>query len=421
MTDSICTEFLNDDSIDFSDKLPIESSKVKIMTHYKGKVLNHHAERADWLKQLEQVSHSQEAFIALLQKLTDSNEQVYQLQATLATIQDSIFSEKHQTLKLLQENKELKLLQLADKKRMQEFISLTTPKVKSETFFQDKRPAAGLSSAGSKKSKDCNWCALCKAYSGPKHHHLLGKTTANPKALVRTVFLPNEELNTLAVELDMLKDQLAQEKDVFENELRSLKEEQKVKLEEKDLRARADFERIQELEKLVCVEENLKNEENKAYLRLRYELQERQKALQSLIEKMQEGLTGVQKNYFDFKNASKVEVKEEARQADKVTNEFSYKFRKQVIKHEENAQVIKEQYAELQETFAKKIEKLEDDITNLTQNYKDLEERRRISKNKLNREIDVLQEKLTELENSNREKNCLKVKKSKTKAKNEIN
>ena len=416
MTDSICTEFLNDDSIDFSHKLPIESSKVKIMSHYKSKVLNHHSERADWLKQLEQVGHSQSSFISLLNKLSGANEEVYQLQATLATIQDSIFSEKHQTLKLLQENKELKLLQLADKKRLQEFISLTAPKQKSDTFFQDKRPT---SAASQKASKDCTWCSLCKAYSGPKHHHLIGRTTSNPKAMVRTVFLPNEELNTLAVELDMLKDQLSQERDVFENELSALKAEQRVKLEEKSLRQRADEERISELEGLVSQVESGKNDENRAYLRLRYELQERQKNLQSLIEKMQEGLANVQQNYFDFKNSAKVEMREEERQADKVTNEFSYKFRKQVIKHEENTQVIKEQYAELQETFAKKIEKLEDDIQNLTQVYKDLEEKRRISKNKLNREVDQLQERLSELEDINREKNNLKSRR-KPKSKNEI-
>ena len=105
MTDSICTEFLNDESVDFSHKLVIESSKVMIMTHYRNKVIAHHAERSEWLKQLETVGHSQEYFQKLLEKLTDSNSQVYKLQAKLATIQDSIFSEKHQTLKLLQENK----------------------------------------------------------------------------------------------------------------------------------------------------------------------------------------------------------------------------------------------------------------------------------------------------------------------------
>ena len=375
----------------------------------------HHTERTEWLKQLENVGHSQEYFQSLLQKLTDSNSQVYKLQAKLGTIQDSIFSEKHQTLKLLQENKELKLLQLADKKKLQEFISLAAPKQKTETFFQDKRPASAAS--GQKNSKDCTWCALCKAYSGPKHHHLLGKTTQQPKAIVRTVFLPNEELNSLAVELDMLKDQIDQEKSVFEDELAALSEEQEVKLQEKQLRAQADLDRIKELEKLVDLEESGKNEENKTYLRLRFELQERQKALQGLIEQMKQGLANVQSNYKEFMNQAKIETKEEERQADKVTNEFSYKFRKQVIRHEENTQVIKEQYAELQESYAKKIEKMEDDISNLTQSYKDLEEQRRISKNKLNREIDQLQEKLAELESKDRQKNSLKVKK---RGKNEI-
>lgn len=416
MTDSICTEFLNDEPVDFSHKLVVESSKAKILMHYRNKVIAHHTERIEWFKQLETVGHSQEYFQTLLEKLTESNTQVYKLQAKLATIQDSIFSEKHQTLKLLQENKELKLLQLADKKKLQEFISLSGPKQKTETFFQDKRPASAAS--GQKNSKDCTWCALCKAYSGPKHHHLIGKTTQQPKAVVRTVFLPNEELNTLAVELDMLKDQIEQEKSVFEDELNALYEEQQVKRQEKDLRSKADEDRIRELEKLVEIEESGKNEENKCYLRLRYELQEKQKALQGVIEQMKLGLEGVQKNYVQFMNQAKVETKEEERQADKVTNEFSYKFRKQVIRHEENTQVIKEQYAELQESFAKKIEKLEDDIANLTQTYKDLEEQRRISKNKLNREIDQLQERLNELESKERQKNSLKVKK---KGKNEIN
>ena len=154
MTDSICTEFLHDDSIDFSNKLSVEPSKLKLLSYYQEKISGHQREREEWLTQLEGVGHSQEYLNILLKNLQEANTQIYKLQAKMSTVQNSIFSEKHQALKLLQENKELKLLQLANKKRLQEFISLTTPKEKSVTFFQDKRPASSKSIG--KEKNDCS-------------------------------------------------------------------------------------------------------------------------------------------------------------------------------------------------------------------------------------------------------------------------
>ena len=411
MSESICTEFLNDESIDFSSKMPIEPSKVKLLNYYKGKVASHQSEREEWISQLEEVSHSQEYLYRLMENLKASNDHIYRLQAKMSTIQNSIFSEKHQALRLLQENKELKLLQLTDKKRLQEFISLVGPKPKSATFFQDKRPSS--SKSASKLSGDCAWCAICKNYNGPKHNHKIGNSTQIPKTIVRTVYLPNEEMNSLVIETDMLKDQIEQEKEAFENELSALAEEQNVREQEKSMRKDVDYARIKELIALAEIEEEGKNVATKEYLRLRYELQEKEKELKEINQRMEGCLDSVKKKYYDVKNLAKIETKEEERQADKKTDEFSYKFRTQVIRHEENLQVIKEQYTELQVKFSGKIDELEQNITNLTQNYKDLEEKRRITKNKLNREIDQLQDKLRKLENENRSKNNLKASKNK--------
>ena len=181
------------------------------------------------------------------------------------------------------------------------------------------------------------------------------------------------------------------------------------------MRAEVDQSRIFELEKMVEKEEELKNLSTKEYLRLRYELQENEKEIKRINETMETSLDLVKIQYFDTKNLAKIETKEEERQGDKKTNEFSYKFRSQVIKREESLQVIKEQYADLQSQYSEKIDELEQKITNMTQSYKDLEEKRRISKNKLNREIDQLQERLQKLEMENRAKNNLKVKKNQEK------
>lgn len=411
MSDSICTEFLNEDSIDFSHKLPIEPSKIKLLSYYKGKISSHQAEREEWLSQLESVSHSQDYLFNLMQKLNAANEQIYRLQTKMSTVQNSIFSEKHQTLSLLQENKGLKLQELLDKKRLQEFISITAPKEKATTFFQDKRP--GSSKSSSKLPEDCAWCAICKRYNGKGHHHQVGKSTSIPKTIVRTVYLPNEELNSMAIETDMLKDQIEQEKEAFESELNALREEALVREQEKEMRKEVDLNRIEELTRLAEYEEEAKNVTMKEYLRLRFEVQENEKELKNINQEMEVKLDLAKQTYVDTKNLAKVETREEERQADKKTDEFSYKFRTKVIKREENLQVVKEHYAELQGKYSGKIDELEENIMNLTQNYKDLEEKRRIAKNKLNREIDNLQEKLRQLENENRSKNNLKVPKGK--------
>lgn len=400
MSDSICTEFLNDHELDFSHKFPIPADKIKLLSHYRARISLFEREREEWLEKLEGIRHNQEAFVQALKKVKADNDQIYRLQTQLSEIQNTIFNERQQVMKLSQENDMLTLQEHQDLRKINEYMTLNKTQPRDTTFFQDKRPGSTK-----KNNNDCNWCQICKAYNGAGHNHKVGKATSTPKHMLRTVYLPNEEMNSLAIEVDILKKQLNQEKDMYESELDALADEDRVREQEMAMRKEVDEDKIRELRIMVEKEEEAKVLATKEYLKLRHEKQTREKQLRERQRDLEDKLGVTKEEFKDFHNDAKQEIKEIDRQAQKKTKEFSHKFRTQAMEGEESLNIIKEQYATLQGVYAEKISDLENRLSNLVQNHRDLEEKRRISSNKYSSEIDSLRDQLSQIEKEKENEN----------------
>ena len=394
MSESICSEFLHERAYDFTQVQYVSSEDKRLLSHYRNRLQMFEKEREEWLERIERLFSEQKNYSNTLKQAKDSNDEIFKLQTRLSEVQSAIFSEKHQAMKLNRENELLKLEQMQDRRQLMEFMSLAAPKPKDKVFFEDKRPRA----QPKQFQNDVAWCNICKTYNGPKHDHFVGKKTQKPKHVMRTVYLPNENFNKSALEVEMLKKQLEEEKEAYENELKNLSEESKVRDYETQVRKQVDEAKIQELKQIVQREEEAKVQATKEYLKVRHQLQTAEAQLRQQIAITKEQTENLTEKYTRAKNDIKQELNEAERLSKIKSNDFAQKFRSKVMKNEESINIIKEQYSELQSEYASKIQKLQEKINDLSQSYKDLEEKRRIASNKYKSRISELNEELNQLQ-----------------------
>ena len=120
------------------------------------------------------------------------------MQTELGEVQDSIFSERQQIMDLQRENDLMKLQMFEEKRKLAELGGIVGNKHQKDTFYKDSRPGS------QRGSKDCNWCKQCKSFNGKSHNSKIGRCAAAPKHHLHTVYLPNEHMNSLALEIEVL-------------------------------------------------------------------------------------------------------------------------------------------------------------------------------------------------------------------------
>ncbi len=121
-------------------------------------------------------------------------------------------STRVQVLKLQAENEQLRIQEVEDRRRIQHLLALTQPVSQEVTFFRDCRPEQltrqhGGSSAGQTQQR--------------------GKqpARASTSRVLRTVYLPSDRADALALKLDALQRQLASEQQAAEDRKRGAQAE----------------------------------------------------------------------------------------------------------------------------------------------------------------------------------------------------
>ena len=97
----------------------------------------------------------------------------------------------------------------------------------------------------SKNAKKEIW-ALRPAGVSKTDPHLknVGGTSTASKHVFKTVYNPNQQANTLALEIEMLNKQIEQGRVLFDAQVKAYEEDEVVRNKESDLRHQLDLERI---------------------------------------------------------------------------------------------------------------------------------------------------------------------------------
>lgn len=364
-----------------------DQDKDQLLTYYRSRLDLFEREREEWLEKLEATRVKQEELHKLTWELKTRNDEVRTLQQQMSDLQVVLLNEREQIAKLARENDSMQLQGQENQRKIAELLSIVHPIQQEVTFFQDKRPQSVLSypqpvPATASSSGPARYCGTCKNTSevtgrgNEKHLARLGRTTSTPKHIIKTVYLPNEQMNTLALEVETLRRQLDQEHALHSTALEAMQEDRRIREHEYRLNMDTASDKIQALTIALQREETAHTEAVKDYLRLRHQSQIRER---NLLEKSQESETKIDdllQKLRENRVKSASEVKEAERVAEEKAKDFTHKFRSQVVDNEESMNVMREQYMQLQGIYKEKVADLEGKLVRLQQKYKDLEERK---------------------------------------------
>ncbi|GBG27683.1 Coiled-coil domain-containing protein 77 [Hondaea fermentalgiana] len=357
-------------------------------------------------------------------------EEVEQLQNALSDANVQLFEEREEALKLLAENDELKLQQSEDRRRIQHLLALTEPVSQEVTFFKDCRPylmtrnLSGTSrSSATERGATAAAAAAAAAGNGSSSaasrvHDIQGggkdtggvqvvpnaklmargsKDAAGSKVL-RTIYLPNEQTETLTKRVDALEKQLEQQQRVSRDRIAAL-ERDRVDREAQHKRTKDGLtKQIEALEQRLLYSEQATRAATKDYLELRHSSHtESRQSVERLARLDQDNK--VLRTQLDTIADRVAQEMEAARQSILRDAEASVqRFRRQAMQAEDQLVKLKHQKEHVSRDLRDKAMSLGDRNLALTKKNRHLEQRRKLDHEGFLRDIAALRKEVQALE-----------------------
>ena len=196
----------------------------ELLKFYKGRINAFENERDDMLVRLEKISAKHAELHQTEWELKKRNEEVSELQKALSDAHTYLFEERDRLLALQAENDELKLQEIEDRRRIQHLLQLLQPSEQEVTFSRDAPPENMVMFA-----RDASAQLGGGAHGAPQAH---GKGDIPPshmqqppqpcERIMRTVFLPAANTESLILKIESLQAQLNEQKQFSEERIAAL-------------------------------------------------------------------------------------------------------------------------------------------------------------------------------------------------------
>jgi len=229
------------------------------------------------------------------------------------------------------------------------------------------------------KSTKCGKCKVVqnKKIEYPTKLHYRLPTSDEKQQVVRTILLPNEATDTsITEENEYLRKQIINLKNFYENHIIKMEEDRRLREEEIRLIDLNSNEKNEDLTKKNQKLERLNYELTKDYMQLKYDSSCVEKKLYEELELLKLQNEALSVSLKDTVSRTSVDKELSKNDYERKTREISNVMRSQVKTHEENINIIKEQYKQIQKIYTTRVKELENKLKQLTDKYKGLEFRR---------------------------------------------
>ena len=297
---------------------------------------------------------------------------------------------------------------------MVQLLQLAEPVENSMKIYFDRRPELAdkpdkkAINTMNKKNTNSNSVSLKKCVSKkgpPKTYSDYSKTTRKTPSdarqnVVKTIMFPSDSKeNFVTDENKYLRKQKDEVKALYENMIMKMEEDSKLRDEEIRLQTNNMNAKLQELQRRKKNLEKLNNDIISGFMDLKYDAGINQKKLNDeleLIKLQNDALTNSLQEVIRKNNVEKeVGKKEYARK----TRQLANALRNQVKNKEENANLVKEQYKQIQQIYSDKVNQLQDKYYQILEKYNELRNRQGIQVEGYMIEMDRLRGELKKYEN----------------------
>ncbi|OQR94315.1 hypothetical protein THRCLA_08194 [Thraustotheca clavata] len=417
----------------------MDSGAKDLLAFYRERCDTFNEERKEWLERLKQLETSREGLHQVEWQNKMQKQEIAELKEELVCVQDQMLGLKETIAALESEKSLLKIQEAEDRKRIQHLLSLTQPIAEEVTFYKDCRPGhttrypitsdrvdiddmppvpspLSMKSNVSLRGEVAPTTAYRLTFDRKAQKNLSGKChqltqrtkqqqqqPAVKSRVIRTVYLPSEQADTLLQRVQQLTKELDDHKAISSQRIQSLLNNialvnAELKKEREDHQQSIDIH-----EKELAKAKKLLNKTTKGllldYLVARHNAQEAaQKAAEGISQlyRVQETL---QKEKEEVKAQAQQDTQQAIREAVREEGNLNAEeFRKQTIARERDIHILKEQYAAVQETYGARIHSLQTRLTALRSRYKGLEARRNMEMEGFSRDVATLKRHIVKLE-----------------------
>ena len=335
-------------------------------------------------------------------------DEVTDLQKALSDSHVYLWEEREKCQRLQTENDELRIQELEDRRKIQHLLSLVDPLVQDTTYVRDSVPETMTLhpharstttpvAAGSHRASQPARSGGGGGGGGGGGAGTAGVQSDGTRVL-RTVYMPNEQVDSLLLTVESLRTQLQQQEQLGRERVAALLEDRRLRLAEERARRAAESDRAQEADATLEKTQQMLHQYTKDFLTLKHaNLTERRQMVEELVAtqaeraRLSEELDGV-------KSKSEVEMHAVSASARSGAEQYIALYRQQVSDTERTMGLLKDQHNGLQQALAMRVKELEATVQRLKHSYRELDQRRALEVEGFTHEIGLMRKQVRRLE-----------------------
>ena len=213
-------------------------------------------------------------------------DEITDLQKALSDSHVYLWEERERSQKLQAENDELKIQELEDRRKIQHLLSLVDPLVQDTTYVRDAAPETVTihrhARATTKSAPAGTHRQLPMSNPGGGSNGGGGGTSgsggtpgtggigSDGTRVLRTVYLPNEQVDSLLLTVEALRTELQQQDQLSRERVAALLEDRRLRMAEERARRAAEAERAQEADATLERTQQMLNTYTRDFLSLKH-------------------------------------------------------------------------------------------------------------------------------------------------------
>ncbi|EAS06763.2 coiled-coil protein, putative (macronuclear) [Tetrahymena thermophila SB210] len=362
-----------------------------LLSYYRDRINDFDKERSEWLQKLNEIVTTESEKHKLQWELTRRRDDVNTLKETLDKFRSILYQERQNVLVIQRENELLKLKDLEDQKKITELGALVEPVQENVVLNKNKKPEINYAFSKVDTNIHRNRAAFETAL---KKVGKDGLVEGQPKCVITNIHLPVDGINSIEQENFELREQIEKDKEIWMEKLETLKlqildREQKIQQNNNQ-----KAQKIEELQKKAQELEKQHIDLSKELFVLRIQTNEKERKLQEENELQRLKNTALANKILIIEKQAEQENKQTQNEANKISMNAANVFRNQVRSKEENIQILKDQFNQVQKIYLNKIKRLEEDLSGLNEKYEKLDQKRKVQNSGYKSDIKILQTKI---------------------------
>ena len=361
----------------------------ELLKYYRDRVTDFEREREELIGRLDAIGIRRAEQHQAEWELKKRTEEVAELQKALSDAHAYLFEERDRLLAMQAENDELKLQEVEDRRRIQHLLQLMNPSEQEVTFSRDAPPETIALYPKSTAQSDLKQREAQQKQRGPAPHYPAsggGKTSQHPPhvqqppqasdRVMRTVFLPAANTESLILKIESLQAQLNEQRKFSNERIAALLEDRRIRDADESVQREASEKKARELGERLARTEDLLQKATKDYILQRREAQNAHAELHEEEARLAMELEKLGKERKQMKEAAEQAAADAKAKAEAEAEAYIAQFRDQLKRREDDIHSLESVHSAVAAQYERRINELEGQLRTLRKKHKELEHRR---------------------------------------------